>query len=291
MAGGIVGGALNLVGNIVGGVGNGVGGLLGGHQQHQVQGSGGPGKSDLAPGHGAALNHGQAKKLSEETQKLLQDDQFQQPPPALVDIKPGGTGERPKPKEEGEDRSAQETGGPPEVTGRKGPAGKDPWISQIAPDGADESYKNGDQNCAPAVAAMVARNIGFGKDMTDAKLITELGTVGGTTAQGTSGNGLIAMFEHMGMQTNATPGPDLGWMQQELQAGHHVAVLGDYYEVPNHQQDGATSGHYLDVTGMTKEGNFLVNDPADPSTSELTAAQMQKFIASAPNGGFAISAW
>lgn len=239
-----------------------------------------PGNSGKVPPGQGGVPPGQAKKgedhTSAEVKKSI-DDNFtpQQATPPPVDIKPG----------KGEEK------GPPDVTGRKGPAGTDPKISQFHPTGEDANYTNGAENCGPAVGAMVARNMGYGKNMTDAQLINDLGKVAGTTDQGTTGNGMIAMYEHMGLDTTAAKGADLNFMQSELQAGHHVTALGDYYEVPGRQDPALTSGHYLDVTGMTKEGDFLVNDPANTELNTMTAAQMSNFIGQAPNGGFVVSAW
>jgi len=283
---------VGLVGNTVGGVGNLVGGLLGTSGQNATSG---PGKSGSAPGHtGAAPGLSHASK--DLTEGVLKDNFEQHAPPPKVELK-GDEKKEAKEIEKDAEKDAKQGGGtvdpagPPEVVGRKGPAGKTPWISQFDPVGKDSTYSNGEQNCGPAVAAAVARNVGYGKELTDAQLIMHLGQAGGTSNQGTSGNGMIAMYNEMGMDTNATAGANLDWMKAELQAGHHVNVLGDYYEVPGRVDGAQTAGHYLGVTGMTLDGSFLVNDPADPSVTQLTAAQLQNFITSGPQGGFAISAW
>ncbi|HZN94745.1 MAG TPA: C39 family peptidase [Myxococcales bacterium] len=271
-----------------------MGGLLGSPGQQHA--SSGPGKSGSAPGHtGAApgLSH-----ASKDLQPLLNKDQFEEGPPkaSKEDKKTAKEAEKSddgKSTEGGDDDSkgVQAPVGPPEIVGRKAVAGKTPWVSQLEPAGKDTSYLNGEQNCAPAVAAMVARNAGYGKDLTDSQLIMHLGEVGGTTNQGTSGNGLIAMYNQMGMDTNATAGANLDWMRAELQAGRHVNVLGDFYEVPGRIDGAQSAGHYLNVTGMTLGGDFLVQDPWDPNVTQLTAAQLQNFITSGPQGGFAVSAW
>jgi hypothetical protein len=294
-----------MVGRLLGGVLNLAGGLLGGGHQyarsapanqqdgdhswakhswpglkHSWPGAGGEAAKAQEAGNSGKVPPGQAKKGEDHTDaetKQTIDDNFtpQQAAPPPVNIDPGKSGEK----------------GPPDVTGRKGPAGNDPKISQFDPTGKDAQYTNAAMNCGPTVGAMVARNAGYGKGMTDAQLIEDLGKVAGTTDQGTTGNGMIAMYEHMGLDTKAAKGADLAFMQSELQAGHHVNALGDYYEVPTHQDPAKTSGHYLDVTGMDKDGNFLVNDPADTTMKSMTAAEMSNFIGSAPNGGFVLSAW
>lgn len=295
---GLINGVFNFAGNLVGGL------FGGGHQYARSspagQGSLGhssqgmkhswpgwkdsfKGLSQSKPGNSANAP-GQMKKAEDHTS---------------ADVKPVlGTDapqQAPKPVDPKATAPAAPAG-PPEVTGRKGPAGNDPKISQFAPTGAPAGY-DGTEACGPTVGAMVARNIGYtpdgNKKPTDADLIADLGKAAGTTPTGTTGNGMIAMFEHMGMDTNATKGANLDWMTSELQAGHHVVALGNYYAVPGRtdQGQGMTSGHYLDITGVNKDGSFEVNDPADTSLTSMTRDQMQNFIATAPQGGFAVSAW
>jgi hypothetical protein len=283
-----------LVNNTLGMVGGLVGGLLGTPGQQSA--SNGPGKSGSAPGHTGLAPPGQGgpnpgkSHASPELQPILNKDQFEQGPPPKASQEDRKAAKEAE-KDDDDSKAPQGPVGPPEVIGRKSPGGKDVWVSQLEPTGKDTSYSNGEQNCAPAVAAMVARSAGYGKDLTDAQLITHLGQVGGTTDQGTSGNGVIAMYNQMGMDTSAVAGANLDWMKAELNAGHHVNVLGDFYEVPGRVDSTQSAGHYLNVTGMTLGGNFLVKDPWDPTITEMTAAQMQNFIASGPQGGFAISAW
>jgi len=57
-----------------------------------------------------------------------------------------------------------------------------------------------------------------------------------------------------------------------------------------------TSGHYMDVTAFHQaskkhEARYSVADPADKKVNSMTTTELQKYITSAPNGGFAISAW
>lgn len=49
-----------------------------------------------------------------------------------------------------------------------------------------------------------------------------------------------------------------------------------------------STGHYIVVIGITPEGNFLINDPADPRAKILTPAELAEFINShnlIPNSG------
>jgi len=170
------------------------------------------------------------------------------------------------------------------------------WISQLAPAGADSTYTNGEANCGPAVAASIARAVGYGEGKSDAALIQELAAVGGTTAEGTSGNGIIAMYDHMGLECAATGGADMTWINSQLTAGHYITALGDYYQVPGRTDPALSAGHYLNVSGYhepTKgqEAWYKVTDPMDEALNKLTAVQLQAFINAAPVGGFAIATW
>ncbi|HVE87447.1 MAG TPA: hypothetical protein VND93_31535 [Myxococcales bacterium] len=268
-----------------------IGGLFGGgggayhstwHRHGPNGAAGGPGFTP--PGQGGVPPGQAAKgKTSEDFKQQHKDNYAPQQAPKPVDIQPRPTGEK--------TQVAPEAGGPPAQTGKLGPARKDPLISQFqsAPD-----YPNAEANCAPAVGAMVARSVNYGQKLSDADLIKDLGQAAGTDATGTSGNGVINMFEHMNMETSAAPGANMDFVRQELAAGHHAVALGDYYELPDHQSPTSptsTSGHYVDITRMNPDGSFEVNDPAGTAPMTMTAAQLQSFISSAPGGGFVISAW
>ena len=164
-----------------------------------------------------------------------------------------------------------------------------PFISQYRPAGAENGYANGAANCGPASMAMIARSMGFGKGMTDAQLITFLGQAGDTNAEGTSVAGIVAMAQAMGSFAQMKAGSDVSWVAEQLQAGKKVVANGDYYAMPPHQDESRTSGHYLDVVGMDKTGNFLVQDPADGNAKTLTPEQLQHFMSSNTNGGYAVA--
>ena len=167
---------------------------------------------------------------------------------------------------------------------------KVPYINQYRPIGAENGYSNGAANCGPTSAAMIARAFGYGKGMSDAQLINHLGSIGGTNSNGTGVNGIAAMARAMGKSaTTKGPGPDLEWMKEQLRAGKLVVANGDYHAMPPHQNESKTSGHYVCVAGVDSNGNFLVRDPADSNVKTITPAQMQHFLTSNPNGGWATS--
>jgi len=153
--------------------------------------------------------------------------------------------------------------------------------------------------CGPAAGAMIARAVGYEPqpDCSDAGLVQDLAQFGQTDpATGTTGNGMIAMYQEMGLETAASKGADVTWINDQLTAGRYVTALGDYYQVPGRIDADKTAGHYLDVTGYHeatkhKEARYVVRDPAAENLNWMTASQLQSFISSAPQGGFAISAW
>ena len=167
-----------------------------------------------------------------------------------------------------------------------------PYIDQYSPAGKDASY-DGTENCGPALLAGIAKARGETGGLTDASLINLLAATAGTRpADGTTGHGMIAALEWLGMQTGANPGGDLGWIDDELAAGHDVVANGDFYAVPGREAPGLHAGHYIAVTAA-RDGwsSYKVTDPADGRVTSLTDSQLQTFIESNPHGGFTISAW
>jgi hypothetical protein len=164
-----------------------------------------------------------------------------------------------------------------------------PWIGQMKPTGADASYKNADQNCGPAVMAMIARERGMGKGMDDADLITELGKVGQTDGTGTTGNGLIAMADKMGLKSEAQPGANSQWVMSQLAQGKDVVSNGDYHALPQHPNANETSPHYILLTGIDAQGNIMVEDPMDPNVRSITPDQLDAYNRAQPEGGFNIA--
>ncbi|WP_257453300.1 C39 family peptidase [Archangium lipolyticum] len=165
-----------------------------------------------------------------------------------------------------------------------------PYINQLSPTGADGSYTNGAMNCGPASMAMLAREMGYGAGMTDAQLINHLGQIGGTnSSEGTNVNGIVAMANAMGKNAQINQGTNVSWMADQLRQGKQVVALGDFHAMPPHQDEGRTSGHFVTVTGMDANGNFLVRDPADPNVRAVSPEQMAHFLGSHPAGGHQVA--
>ncbi len=166
-----------------------------------------------------------------------------------------------------------------------------PFVDQLNPAGKDPNY-DGTENCGPAVLAGIAKGHGWTDGLQDAEVIMLLADVAGTNGQGTTGNGMIAALEWMGMQTAANPGGDLEWIDNELAAGHDVIANGDYYSLPNHEDPALQSGHYIAVTGARDNWSvYAVMDPAGRGLTSVSDDELQTFIDAHPQGGFTISAW
>ncbi|MDB5101632.1 MAG: hypothetical protein JWM80_6053 [Cyanobacteria bacterium RYN_339] len=165
-----------------------------------------------------------------------------------------------------------------------------PEIDQYHPNGEDQGYYNGSANCGPTSMAMIARAFGWGGDLSDAKLINSLGAAGGTTAEGTSVNGIVAMARAIGKSGEIKQGADAAWIRDQLEGGHLVVANGDYYAMAPHDngRNIGQGGHYVAVIGL--EGDrFIVNDPADKNVHLVSGPDLETFIRSNRNGGYQIA--
>jgi len=285
------------------------------HHQHAHQGQQAhksadkPTKADkpAQAGQAAPPPQGAAQAAAGAPQPAPKDN-FTPPTATPVNLTPGATGERKAPPAvtagAPAPAPAPATGTGTGAVAAPAPKTQPPvanpsalkWIGQMAPTGAPTDY-NGLMNCGPAAGAMIARATGYQPAMSDGALVEQLAGFGQTSAElGTTGNGMIAMYQDMGMQTAAAPGADMSWITDQLASGRYVTALGDYYQVPGRIDDSKTAGHYLDVTGYHKatknqEARYVVRDPADEALKKMTAAQLQSFITAAPQGGFAIACW
>jgi hypothetical protein len=166
-----------------------------------------------------------------------------------------------------------------------------PFVDQIHPAGRDANY-DGSMNCGPAVVTGIAKGHGLTDGLDDAAAINLIVDVAGTNGEGTTGHGMIAALEFLGFSTNANPGCDLDWIDNELAAGHDVIALGDYYSIPGHDDPGLASGHYIAISGVRDNWTvYEVMDPAGKNVRSLTDDELQNFVDSDPQGGFTISAW
>jgi hypothetical protein len=171
-----------------------------------------------------------------------------------------------------------------------GGLGNAPYINQYNPAGKANGYTNGRSNCGPTSMAMIARAVGYRRDLADAQLINHLGGIGHTSAAGTNVNGLSAMAQAMGLNARTRgPGANVDWIRDELNAGRVVVANGDYYSMDPHKNPNSRSGHYVLVYGRDGSGRFLVHDPADQRVKSVSEGDLGYFISRNPNGGYQIS--
>jgi peptidase C39-like protein len=168
--------------------------------------------------------------------------------------------------------------------------GAAPYINQLNPVGRPPQYQ-GEMYCGPTAMAMIARARGLGVGETDGQLIERFARIGGTTDQGTSGNGMIAIGQELGLNTRAAPGADLRFINAELAQGRTVVAQGDFWALPEHADPDKTSGHYLLVQGQDAAGNYRVSDPQTSKVMAITADTLSNYMQALPAGGFSISFW
>ncbi|WP_228556990.1 C39 family peptidase, partial [Myxococcus sp. AB025B] len=165
-----------------------------------------------------------------------------------------------------------------------------PYINQITSEGTEDDW-NRNSNCGPTTMAMILKGYGFGGGLSDGAFINQLANSIGMGAEGTGYVGIEQMATNMGLTSETHAGSDVSWIQQQLAAGNLVAVNGESSvmlanEQPPYASGNFSGGHWIAVTGMTPEGNFIVHDPSS-TCRELTPEQLSRFLAEHHAGGFA----
>jgi hypothetical protein len=217
---------------------------------------------------------------------------------------PGGPGQTGTPTDTGGTSQTGSPNGNPGTVGGSAPIGTGdfgqgwqvPWISQLNPSGSEFGYSNAAANCGPASMAMIARSKGWGAGLTDAQLINQLGAIGGTTADGSSINGIVAMAQAMGQPAEIKGLPDsspqemLNWVDSSLKAGKSIVANGDFYSEPGRDPSQGPSGHYIDVVGKDENGNYNIRDPWSKEITTMTPQQLVTFLQNNPvNHGYAVA--
>ncbi|WP_174461882.1 C39 family peptidase [Myxococcus sp. CA056] len=165
-----------------------------------------------------------------------------------------------------------------------------PYINQISSEGTEDDW-NRFSNCGPTTLAMILKGYGLGEGLSDGAFINQLANSIGMGAEGTGYVGIEQMAANQGLTSETHAGSDTAWIQQQLEAGNLVAVNGESSvmlanEQPPNASGTFSGGHWIAVTGMTPEGNFIVHDPSS-TCRELTPDQLSRFLAEHHAGGFA----
>lgn len=214
-------------------------------------------------------------------------------------------------------------GGGPGAQGTQQGAFGVPAINQKDPnlDGDNADYKNGLFNCGPAALAQIARGKSMQDpnysltvtengqtttkkvaDMSNEELVTTLGKIAQTDAEGSSPNGIIDAAAAMGLDVdqsevkfdqnfdpkarNNGSSFDQGWLDNQLAAGKSVVANGAFMVENPKTGEQELSGHYVTVAGKNADGTYAVVDPWDGKAKNMTAAQLERFIeANDVNGG------
>jgi hypothetical protein len=179
------------------------------------------------------------------------------------------------------------------VPSRGGTVGNVPYISQMSSEGSADDW-NAASNCGPTTMAMIAKGLGFGRNMQDGDLINHFCQVAGVGADGTGYDGIATMARSCGFSAQAQGAPSAEWVRSQLAQGKLVAANGNrsvtlQYEQPPYASGSATGGHWIAVVGVTEDGNFLVQDPST-TCKVLTPAQLEAFFsAHGGDGGWAVA--
>lgn len=170
-----------------------------------------------------------------------------------------------------------------------GDTGAAPYINQLTPELRPPQYQ-GQEYCGPTVMAMIARQRGLAEGVPDSQLIEQFARIGGTSQQtGTTGQGMIAIGQQMGLQSRASKGADFNFIDAELAQGRPVVALGDFYSLPPHADPGKDAGHYILVQSRDALGNYRVSDPQTDKVTVLTQDALRSYMNGLPTGGFALS--
>ncbi|MBN8472121.1 C39 family peptidase [Corallococcus exiguus] len=180
------------------------------------------------------------------------------------------------------------TGGP----ARPGERYPVPSIKQMSSEGTEDDW-NQQSNCGPTTMAMILQGFGIGTELSDGAFINQLGQGVGITSAGVGYTDIQRMAANNGLTSEVNPGTDVGWIEDQLASGNLVAVNGESHvmlqnESPPFTSGSFSGGHWIAVTGMTPEGNFIVHDPSSTVT-EMTPAELQRFLGEHQYGGYSVA--
>ena len=137
--------------------------------------------------------------------------------------------------------------------------------------------------------AMIARVIGYRRDLTDHQLVVRFGEIGETTLErGTELDGIERIARELGKTSKVVAGSDVARRKLALMRGSMVVANGEYYAMPPHEDPDEREGHFVLAYGLAPNGDFLVHDSEDPAVETVTPAAMARFLREHDKGGFQI---
>lgn len=133
-----------------------------------------------------------------------------------------------------------------------------------SPDGATMS----NAGCAPTALAMVANQVGTGKNVTPTQVADMASATGYRDETGTNAEFIGFASDAMGLPHSETMNPDAAYIQQQVAAGNPVMLNG----VSDNRGAFTDAGHYIVAVGEDANGNILVNDPRGKEYSKAYSA-------------------
>jgi hypothetical protein len=170
---------------------------------------------------------------------------------------------------------------------RAQPPVRPPVISQRFPKGSSRGYR-GDNRCGPANMAMMARGFHRRANLSDARLIDTLDRLDdGLTNHATAPEGIVRMAAALHLRATIHEGFDGGWLRRVLERGGLVIALGRPRYLP--PTEAHTGGHFVSIVGVTRKGNFIINDPycrraKNGHRYRVPEKMLASFVQHKPNG-------
>lgn len=162
-----------------------------------------------------------------------------------------------------------------------------PVISQRYPKGRPPGYQ-GDSRCGPTSMAMVARAFRREPHLSDAALIDRLDRLDdGEVNRATAPAGILRMGAALRLRAKVRRGFDGAWLRRVLRRGGLVVALGRPRYLP--PTEAHTGGHFVTIVGVTRKGQFIVNDPYRRTARtghryRVSEETLASFVRHKPNG-------
>jgi hypothetical protein len=136
--------------------------------------------------------------------------------------------------------------------------------------------------------AMIARGFHRRPKLSDAALIETLDRLDdGVVNRATTPAGILRMADALQLRARVHSGFDGAWLRSVLRRGGLVVALGRPRFLP--PTEAHTAGHFVSIVGMTRAGEFIVNDPYRRTSVygrryRVPEAMLASFVRHKPNG-------